>query len=77
MKLILKYYKIVVLLIFIFPLSLLGDIRTLEDVRKAASGIKTVNAEFQQERYMKILEVPLISKGKFHYKSPEHAALGV
>ncbi len=42
-----------------------------DEVREAAKNIKSVSAEFAQEKHMKILVKPLLSKGKFYFNSPD------
>jgi hypothetical protein len=41
-----------------------------EELKSAAGGVKSVRAEFVQEKHMKILARPLISSGVFYYQAP-------
>jgi outer membrane lipoprotein-sorting protein len=41
-----------------------------EELKSAAGSVKSVSAEFVQEKHMKILARPLISSGVFHYRAP-------
>lgn len=43
---------------------------TWEELRSAAGPIKSVSAEFVQEKHMKILARPLISSGVFYFQAP-------
>jgi outer membrane lipoprotein-sorting protein len=43
---------------------------TWEELKSAARPIKSVSADFVQEKHMKILARPLISSGAFYYQSP-------
>jgi len=42
-----------------------------EGIRATSAGLTSISAEFIQEKHMKILVHPLISKGVFHYQRPE------
>ena len=42
----------------------------LEHVRKAFSTVKSIRTDFIQEKRMKILARPLVSEGRFFYRSP-------
>ena len=41
-----------------------------DEIRKVAKNIKSVSAKFIQEKHMKILSKPFISKGLFHFTAP-------
>jgi outer membrane lipoprotein-sorting protein len=43
---------------------------TWEELKSAAGPIKSVSAEFVQEKHMKILARPLISSGVFYFQAP-------
>jgi outer membrane lipoprotein-sorting protein len=43
---------------------------TWEELKSAAEPVKSVRAEFVQEKHMKILARPLVSSGVFYYKAP-------
>ena len=49
----------------------LGWADTWEGIKKAAPTIKTVRAEFVQEKHMKILARPLVSRGVFYFRAPD------
>jgi outer membrane lipoprotein carrier protein len=40
-------------------------------IRQAASNVQTLAGEFTQEKHLKMLENPSISKGRFFYKNPD------
>ncbi len=44
---------------------------TWEDIRRNSGEVRSVNADFVQEKHMKILKKPLISKGIFCFQSPD------
>lgn len=44
--------------------------RFLADVKEELGGIKTLRADFVQERHMRIFEEPLVAKGTIYYKAP-------
>ena len=48
----------------------IGWADTWVGIRNAAGKVNTVSAEFIQEKHMKILFRPLVSKGVFHFRSP-------
>jgi hypothetical protein len=50
---------------------LIGWTDSWEDIRKAAEGVKSIKAEFVQEKHMKILKKPLIARGVFFYQLPD------
>ena len=41
------------------------------DLKGAAESIRTLEADFTQKRHLKILEAPLISKGRLYYRAPD------
>ncbi len=41
-----------------------------EELRKSAQNIKTLSADFIQEKHLKILAKPIISKGRLYFKAP-------
>lgn len=43
----------------------------LDSIKEAAKAIRTIKADFRQIRQLKILEVPLISRGMLYYKAPD------
>jgi len=48
----------------------LGWADTWEGIKKTASTVTSVRAEFVQEKHMEILARPLVSKGIFYFKAP-------
>jgi outer membrane lipoprotein-sorting protein len=44
---------------------------SMTDIRKAAGTIQSISADFIQEKHMKILVRPLISKGILRFQSPD------
>lgn len=51
--------------------SVCANARSLDDIQKAAGSIQSVSADFIQEKHMKILIKPLISKGIIRFQSPD------
>jgi outer membrane lipoprotein-sorting protein len=41
------------------------------DLKRAAESIRTLKADFTQKRHLRILEAPLISKGRLYYRAPD------
>lgn len=48
----------------------LGWTDTWDDIKAAAAKVTAISAEFTQEKHMKILVRPLVSKGVFHFQAP-------
>ena len=48
----------------------IGWADTWEGIKKTASTVTSVRAEFVQEKHMEILARPLVSKGIFYFKAP-------
>ncbi|NDY74507.1 outer membrane lipoprotein carrier protein LolA [Desulfobacter hydrogenophilus] len=44
---------------------------SLADIQKSAGSIRSINADFIQEKHMKILVKPLVSKGIIRFQSPD------
>lgn len=42
----------------------------LEEMREAFAGVKTIRTDFTQEKHMRILDRPLLSEGRFFFRSP-------
>ncbi len=59
-----------VLLLVLSALLTIGWGDTEEEIREAAGRVDTVQAGFVQEKHMKMLARPLISKGLFCYEAP-------
>jgi outer membrane lipoprotein-sorting protein len=49
----------------------LGFSQDWGDLKRAAESIRTLKADFTQKRHLKILEAPLISKGRLYYRAPD------
>jgi outer membrane lipoprotein carrier protein len=60
--------KIIITLLIFFSAAVRAD--ELQDIKKTAESIKSVSAAFIQEKHMKILAKPMISKGKFFFTAP-------
>lgn len=58
------------LLLIVTLFGCLGWADTLEGLKKATGKISSVQAEFVQQKHLKILSKPLISKGVMYYKAP-------
>ena len=57
------------LLLTAFPDAAGAD--DFDRLRRDASGISSLSADFVQKKSMKILSAPLVSKGKFYYAAPD------
>ena len=64
-------YNIIIFIIVITSVLRAGYADDWDEVRDAAKNIKSVSADFTQEKHMKILVKPLLSKGKFYFSSPD------
>jgi len=49
----------------------IGWAESWDQIKKAAGLVHTVRCDFIQEKHMKILTNPLVSKGSFYFKVPE------
>ncbi|MEA2039702.1 MAG: outer membrane lipoprotein carrier protein LolA [Thermodesulfobacteriota bacterium] len=49
---------------------LIGWADNREQIRKEAEKVETIRADFVQEKHLKILSKPLVSKGHFYYQVP-------
>lgn len=58
--------------IFLITAALLslGWTSSWDSIREAADAVKTVQADFTQEKHLPILKKPLVSEGSFVYQSP-------
>lgn len=63
-------FKIIALLLIITSLMTLGWADSFEGIRAAAGSIESIEAEFVQEKHMRILARPLVSNGYFIYEKP-------
>ena len=50
--------------------TFIGWSRDWDQLRKDAGEVKTIRADFVQEKHLQILSRPLISKGVFYYEAP-------
>jgi outer membrane lipoprotein-sorting protein len=51
--------------------SVNANATSMADIQKAAGSIRSISADFIQEKHMKILVKPLISKGIIRFQSPD------
>lgn len=51
--------------------SVSANATSLADIQKSAGSIRSISADFIQEKHMKILVKPLISKGVIRFRSPD------
>lgn len=58
------------LLFFLSP-SIYAAATDFDQLRKDSAGIKTLQADFTQKKFMKILSKPLVSEGRFYYAAPD------
>ncbi|MCF8080098.1 MAG: outer membrane lipoprotein carrier protein LolA [Desulfobacterales bacterium] len=65
-----KTRQTAVLLLVVSAVLTLGWGSTEEEIREAAAGVDTVQAGFVQEKHMKMLARPLVSRGLFCYEAP-------
>ncbi len=64
------FHLLAFLLCPMFFFIFLGWADTWENMHQKSSSIETVQADFIQEKHLKILSKPLISKGVLYFKSP-------
>ena len=57
------------ILLLSMPISVSAD--SFDQLRKESANIKTIQANFVQKKFMKILTKPLISEGRFYYIAPD------
>ena len=65
-----KYDALSIFAILITSYLFIGWANSLEQIEKAAEGVESISAEFIQEKHLKILTEPLVSKGVFYFKAP-------
>ncbi len=65
-----KPYLLIKVLFLVTAFMCLGWADSWEGIKKAASTITSVRAEFVQEKHMDILARPLVSKGIFYFQAP-------
>lgn len=66
-----NYDVLSIFAILITSYLFIGWANTLEQIEKKAGGIESMSAEFIQEKHLKILTEPLVSKGAFYYRAPK------
>ncbi len=59
------------ILLFISGAICIGWADTWEEIRGATGTIRTIKADFVQEKHLSILSRPFISKGVFYYQAPD------
>lgn len=52
-------------------ISVDANAASLADIQEAAGSIRSISADFIQEKHMKILVKPLVSKGSIRFQSPD------
>lgn len=57
------------ILLLSMPISVSAD--SFDQLRKESANIETIQANFVQKKFMKILTKPLISEGRFYYIAPD------
>lgn len=57
--------------ILCYCMFLLGWANTWEDIRRESAKIQSVSAQFSQQKHMRILTKPLVSKGRFYFQAPD------
>jgi len=50
---------------------LVGWAESWEQIRQVSAGVSTVKADFVQRFFLKILARPLVSEGRFYFRSPD------
>jgi len=50
---------------------LVGWAESWEQIRQVSAGVSTVKADFVQRKHLKILARPLVSEGRFSFRSPD------
>ena len=65
-----KPHILISALFLLTALMCLGWADTWEGIKKTASTVTSLRAEFVQEKHMEILARPLVSKGIFYFKAP-------
>ncbi len=50
---------------------MLGWADNWEDIKRESAKIKSVSAQFTQQKHMQILTKPLVSKGRFYFQAPD------
>ncbi|HUN54336.1 MAG TPA: outer membrane lipoprotein carrier protein LolA [Smithella sp.] len=56
---------------FVFSPQIYAGTNAFEKLRKESANLKTLQANFEQKKSMKILSRPLVSEGRFYYAAPD------
>lgn len=56
--------------ILLLCVVMIGWADTWEDLQRESAKIKSVSAQFSQQKHMQILTKPLVSKGRFYFQTP-------
>jgi outer membrane lipoprotein carrier protein len=57
--------------LFVFSPQIFAGTNAFEKLRKESANLKTLQANFEQKKSMKILSRPLVSEGRFYYATPD------
>jgi len=71
MPMVKKYFLMVAAVLVTAVVSVRANPATMADIQEAAGTIRSIRADFIQEKHMKILVKPLISKGIIRFQSPD------
>jgi outer membrane lipoprotein-sorting protein len=67
-----KWWAALLLALFMVPVSVARGGGDLSEFREAAGKIKSLKADFIQEKHLKILNKPLVSRGRLFYRPPNY-----
>jgi len=68
----LNFRKILTVLAVLLGCGILvGWAESWEQIRQVSAGVSTVKADFVQRKHLKILARPLVSEGRFYFRSPD------
>ena len=62
---------VILFTVLIGSVFFLGWADNLEEIKQKAKDIRSIQADFVQEKHMKILVKPLVSEGKFYFSYPQ------
>jgi outer membrane lipoprotein carrier protein len=68
-----KKIKTGVLLLAVLGIFVAGPVRAADDfeaLNKSAQNIKSISADFIQEKHLRILAKPIVSQGRLYFKAP-------
>jgi outer membrane lipoprotein-sorting protein len=60
-----------ILAVFLGCGLLVGWAQSWEQIRQVSAGVNTLQAGFVQRKHLKILSRPLVSEGRFYFRSPD------